>query len=134
MMSTPEDKVYFKDWFVESSDRSVSQRMRSLCKWWLELVRNIGVVALLGIFAERADNWAVTLISNISLGAVCFSAASYAHDWIVNPFPQRAKRSKLWNALALAIAALFTLAVWFLIITLVSVSIREISHIQGAKI
>jgi hypothetical protein len=132
-MSEKPEKVYFKDWFVPSRDQLGIQRARAFCKWWLEFVRNIGVVALLGIFADRADNWAVTLLSTVSLGALSYSAASYAHEWFLNPFPRKAEQSWLWAAIALAITVLIATVVWLSIASVIGISIREIARIQAGK-
>jgi hypothetical protein len=58
-----------------------SANLRSFSKWFLELVRNIGVVVVLLAFSKKSETWTVWVIAQAAYLALVFSIVTHIIDW-----------------------------------------------------
>jgi hypothetical protein len=58
------------------------ERARGFSKWFLEFIRNLGVVAVLQAFAEKSDSWVLWMISKAATTALTIFVVSYIAEWM----------------------------------------------------
>jgi hypothetical protein len=111
---------------IEPHDPSIPPVMagtRSFAKWWMELVRNLIVVAALQYFAGRSNNLALKVFSIITLVILWGYLSTYLYSWVLtfNPF-HPIKNQRLQFILLIVVGA----AVGFLIITFANYAFRAV--------
>ena len=127
-----EDKTYAKFLHVSAPDLWGAEKTRTFTKWWLDLMRNIIVVAVLLFLAKKSDSWPLTIIAYVSFGAVVLYCLTYTTWWFFYPL-HKYEGSQWWaRMLAYQFANLFSLATfWFVWLTLTK-AIDAISKAQGS--
>ena len=68
------------------TDELFARQFRAFAKWWLDLIRNVMVVAVLLYFARKSDKLAVKIIAYVSIVMLSGYCTSYVFWWSLNPF------------------------------------------------
>jgi hypothetical protein len=64
----------------------IAGKFRAFAKWWLDLIQNVMVVAVLLYFARKSDKLAVTIIADASIVMLSGYCTSFVFSWSLNPF------------------------------------------------
>jgi len=102
-----EDRTYAKIFHVSDSDLWVAEKIRAFAKWWLDLVRNIVVVAVLLYVSRKANSWPITIIAYASFGALVGYCLTYSSWWFWSPLHKYEGKMPfrlIYGALAAALA------------------------------
>jgi uncharacterized PurR-regulated membrane protein YhhQ (DUF165 family) len=117
--------------FVQDETRlQATKSIRALAKGFLEFVRNLIVVAVLFVLAEKSGKWYLTTLSLLAGLALWSTVYSYI-DPVVPVFGQHKTRWLVWLTFILAFLLLF-LVVYGLAFA-VNFALLEIVRVQSTK-
>lgn len=126
-----EGRTYFKIFHVAESDLWGAKQIRAITKWWLDLMRNLVVVAALLYLSKKADNWPLTIVAYISYGALVAYCLTYTAWWFFYPLHRYEGRTWLVRTLWYQIANVVSLVTfWFVWIGLTG-AVDAISKAQA---
>jgi hypothetical protein len=77
---------FSKSLLWSETDALVAAKTRAFAKWWLALLRNVMVVAVLQYVARKSDKLAVKIIAGVSFFMLLGYCLSYLQSWSLNPF------------------------------------------------
>src|ERR1700730_11516254 len=79
-----------QDWVrIHENEVVVAGKVRAVCKWVLDFLRNLMIVGILQYFARRSDRFVLSLIANIGLLALVGYTISFLHVFSLNLFSRR---------------------------------------------
>lgn len=125
-----EDRTFAKFLHVTAADRWGAEKVRAFTKWWLDLMRNLIVVAALLYLAKKSDSLSLTVVAYASLGAVILYCMTYTTWWFFDPLHKF--EGKWWVRMSIyQLANLVSLLTfWFVWLSLTN-AIDAISKAQG---
>jgi hypothetical protein len=126
-----EYRTYAKFLYVTAADRWGAEKVRAFTKWWLDLMRNVIVVAVLLYLAKKSDSWLLTIIAYASFAAVILYCLTYTTWWFFDPLHKH--EGKWWvRMLTYQIANLISLTTFWFVWLAITKAIDAISGAQGS--
>jgi hypothetical protein len=121
--------------FIRKNEHSwtIQLRFRATAKWFLDLVRNIVVVAVLLAFSKKSTSWSVWIVANLAWISLNIYVISYIQQWLFFPFPKRMVSSRVWLWVGSLIGGAAITGLVYVIGNAVSSAVLEISALQTAK-
>jgi hypothetical protein len=111
----------------------IQMRAREAAKWFLDLVRNIVVVAVLLAFASKSTSWSVWILAHLAWLALTAYVVSYIQQWFFFPFPTRMASSRVWRWTGSIIGSFAITGLVFLTGNAVSSAVLQLSALQTVK-
>jgi hypothetical protein len=111
----------------------IQMRAREAAKWFLDLVRNIVVVAVLLAFASKSTSWSVWILANLAWFALTTYVVSYIQQWFFFPFPTRMASSRVWLWAGSIISGCAITGLVFLTGNAISSAVFQLSALQTVK-
>jgi hypothetical protein len=125
-----EDNTYAKFLHITAADRWGAEKVRAFTKWWLDLMPNVVVVAVLLYLAKRSDSWPLTIVAYASFGAVVLYCMTYTTWWFFDPLHKC--EGKWWVRMTTyQLANVISLVTFWFVWLSVTKAIDAISRAQG---
>jgi hypothetical protein len=125
------DKTYLGFLKFEEPDMWGAGLVRAATKWWLDIMRNLIVVAVLLYLGTKTNSWPVTVISYVSFGALILYCLTYTTWWFYSPLQRFEGRSWMIRMLLSQIANVVALLMFWTVWHGLTGAVEAISKAQG---
>jgi hypothetical protein len=124
-----EDRTYARFLHVTLADAWGAKKVQAFTKWWLDLMRNLVVVAVLLYLARKSDNSLLTIVAYASFAAVVLYCLTFTTWWFFDPLHKY--EGRWWvRILTYQIANAISLAAFWFVLLAVTKAIDAVSKAQ----